>query len=77
MDNVINQASSEETSDKVGKKAKSSDKRKQSLYLPDDLLQSLQEEAARLDRSLSWVVQRCVKLGLPGVKNLPSMVEDE
>ena len=37
------------------------DKRKQSLYFPESMLQEIKEEAARLDRSLSWVVQRAWK----------------
>ncbi len=49
------------------------DKRKQSLYFPENMLQEIQHEAARLDRSLSWIVQRCVKLGLTEVKKLPSV----
>lgn len=51
------------------------DKRKQSLYFPESMLQDIQREAARLDRSLSWIVQRCVKLGLPDIKKLPSVNE--
>ena len=38
------------------------DKRKQSLYFPESMLQEIKEEAARLDRSLSWVVQRAWKI---------------
>lgn len=49
-----------------------SDKRKQSLYFPEDMLEALTREAERLDRSLSWVVQRCVKRGIPELKELPS-----
>lgn len=48
------------------------DKRKQSLYFPESMLSSIQKEAERLDRSLSWIVQRCVKIGLPELRNLPS-----
>lgn len=51
------------------------DKRKQSLYFPEDMLEALTREAERLDRSLSWVVQRCVKLGMPELKGLPSTDE--
>jgi uncharacterized small protein (TIGR04563 family) len=51
------------------------DKRKQSLYFPESMLQDIQKEAARLDRSLSWIVQRCVKLGLPDIRKLPSVNE--
>lgn len=50
-----------------------SDKRKQSLYFPESMLQEIQHEAARLDRSLSWIVQRCVKLGLDEIRKLPSV----
>ncbi len=49
------------------------DKRKQSLYFPESMLQDIQHEATRLDRSLSWIVQRCVKLGLPEIRKLPSV----
>jgi uncharacterized small protein (TIGR04563 family) len=48
------------------------DKRKQSLYFPETMLQEIQKEAARLDRSLSWIVQRCVKIGLSDIRKLPS-----
>ena len=48
------------------------DKRKQSLYFPETMLKAIQHEADRLDRSLSWVVQRCVKVGMSELKKLPS-----
>ncbi len=48
------------------------DKRKQSLYFPESMLKSIQHEADRLDRSLSWIVQRCVKVGMMELKKLPS-----
>jgi uncharacterized small protein (TIGR04563 family) len=57
-----------------------SDKRKQSLYFPESMLQEIQQEAARLDRSLSWVMQRAWKLAradihkLPSVNDVPDMV---
>jgi len=55
------------------------DKRKQSLYFPEVMLQEIQQEAARLDRSLSWIVQRCVKIGLSDIRKLPSVndIEDD
>lgn len=53
------------------------DKRKQSLYFPESMLQEIKEEAARLDRSLSWVVQRAWKLARVDVKKLPSVSEVE
>jgi uncharacterized small protein (TIGR04563 family) len=49
------------------------DKRKQSLYFPEAMLQEIKEEAARLDRSLSWVVQRAWKLARLEIKKLPSV----
>ena len=49
------------------------DKRKQSLYFPETMLEDIKHEAARLDRSLSWIVQRCVKIGLSEVRKLPSV----
>ena len=48
----------------------SSDKRKQSLYFPADLLAELVAEATRLDRSLSWCVQNCVRRGMGGLKKM-------
>ena len=38
------------------------DKRKQSLYFPEEMLKEIQEEANRQDRSLSWVVQQAWKI---------------
>lgn len=49
------------------------DKRKQSLYFPESMLAEIKEEAARLDRSLSWVVQRAWKLARLDIKKLPSV----
>jgi uncharacterized small protein (TIGR04563 family) len=55
--------------------ASKTDKRKQSLYFPESMLQEIKEEAARLDRSLSWVVQRAWKLARLEIKKLPSVNE--
>ncbi len=54
-----------------------SDKRKQSLYFPEEMLQEIKDEAARLDRSLSWVVQRAWKISRLEIKKLPSVNEVE
>lgn len=56
-----------------------SDKRKQSLYFPESMLQEIKDEAARLDRSLSWVVQRAWKMARLEIKKIPSVndVEDD
>ncbi|MFO0649627.1 MAG: TIGR04563 family protein [Polyangiales bacterium] len=50
-----------------------SDKRKQSLYFPESMLVEIQQEAARLDRSLSWVIQRAWKLARAEIRKLPSV----
>ena len=50
-----------------------SDKRKQSLYFPEIMLQEIKDEAARLDRSLSWVVQRAWKLARNEIRKIPSV----
>jgi uncharacterized small protein (TIGR04563 family) len=54
-----------------------SDKRKQSLYFPEAMLQEIKDEAARLDRSLSWVVQRAWKMARLEIKKIPSVNEVE
>ena len=54
-----------------------SDKRKQSLYFPEDMLKEIGAEATRQDRSLSWIVQKAWKaarkdiMTIPSVENLP------
>jgi uncharacterized small protein (TIGR04563 family) len=48
------------------------DKRKQSLYFPEDMLEEIKHEAARLDRSLSWIVQKCWKFSQDKIKVFPS-----
>lgn len=50
-----------------------SDKRKQSLYFPEDMLKEIQQEAARQDRSLSWIVQKAWKIARTEVKKYPSI----
>ncbi len=56
-----------------GGDATKTDKRKQSLYFPESMLTEIKEEAARLDRSLSWVVQRAWKIARIEIKKLPSV----
>ena len=50
-----------------------SDKRKQSLYFPDDMLKEIMKEAIRLDRSLSWMVQRAWRVASDEVRKFPSV----
>ncbi len=48
------------------------DKRKQSLYFPEEMLEEIRQEAARLDRSLSWVIQRGWKFAREKIKAFPA-----
>ena len=34
------------------------DKRRQSLYFPEDMMKEIEAEATRQDRSLSWLIQK-------------------
>ena len=52
-----------------------SDKRKQSLYFPEDMLQEIQAEAARQDRSLSWIVQKAWKIARKDIMKYPAVNE--
>ena len=54
-----------------------SDKRKQSLYFPEEMLKEIQEEATRQDRSLSWIVQKAWKIARSEVCKYPSVNEIE
>jgi uncharacterized small protein (TIGR04563 family) len=62
-----------ENSKIVATEAAKTDKRKQSLYFPESMLQEIKEEAARLDRSLSWIVQRAWKIARPELRKIPSV----
>jgi uncharacterized small protein (TIGR04563 family) len=53
------------------------DKRKQSLYFPEAMLKEIQQEANRLERSLSWIVQRCVRAALPTLEKQPGTQEPQ
>ena len=52
-----------------------SDKRKQSLYFPEEMLKEIQEEANRQDRSLSWIVQKAWKIARKEIQKYPSVNE--
>ncbi len=38
------------------------DRRKQSLYFPEAVLQEIEREATRQDRSLSWILQQAWRI---------------
>jgi uncharacterized small protein (TIGR04563 family) len=50
-----------------------SDKRKQSLYFPDEVIAQIQAEATRQDRSMSWVVQRAWEIARDSIRRFPSV----
>ncbi|HET8732295.1 MAG TPA: TIGR04563 family protein [Anaeromyxobacteraceae bacterium] len=49
------------------------DKRKQSLYFPDEMLRENEAEATRLDRSLSWIVQQAWKMARERMSRVPGV----
>lgn len=51
------------------------EKRKQSLYFPDDMLHEIMNEAVRLDRSLSWMVQQAWRVARKQVMGFPGVDE--
>lgn len=48
------------------------DHRKQSLYFPDEMLNEIEFEAQRQDRSLSWIVQQAWKIARFDLRRMPS-----
>jgi|TARA_R110000868_G_scaffold121572_1_gene322431 uncharacterized small protein (TIGR04563 family) len=54
-----------------------SDKRKQSLYFPEEMLLEIKAEAQRQDRSLSWIVQKAWKLARTEIAKYPSVNDIE
>ena len=52
-----------------------SDKRKQSLYFPEDMLREIEEEAVRQDRSKSWIVQKAWMIARKEIRKFPSANE--
>jgi uncharacterized small protein (TIGR04563 family) len=54
-------------------KSKLTDKRKQSLYFPEDMLAEIKREALRQDRSLSWIVQQAWRIAREDIKKFPSI----
>jgi uncharacterized small protein (TIGR04563 family) len=52
-----------------------SDKRKQSLYFPEEMLKEIGAEATRQDRSLSWIVQKAWKIARKDIMKYPSVNE--
>ena len=53
-----------------------SDKKKQSLYFPEEMLKEIFSEATRQDRSISWIVQKAWKASRTDIKNIPAASDD-
>ncbi|HJL42911.1 MAG TPA: TIGR04563 family protein [Myxococcales bacterium LLY-WYZ-16_1] len=45
---------------------------KQSLYFPENMLEEIQREAKRQDRSISWIVQQAWRVARSDLKKIPS-----
>jgi uncharacterized small protein (TIGR04563 family) len=55
------------------KSGKATDKRKQSLYFPEEMLTDIKKEALRQDRSLSWIVQQAWRIAREEIRKFPSI----
>lgn len=51
----------------------SGDHRKQSLYFPEEMLEEIQREAHRQDRSISWIVQQAWRVAKNDIRRRPSV----
>lgn len=49
------------------------EKRKQSLYFPEDMLNEIVAEASRQDRSLSWIMQQAWRIARLEMLRIPSV----
>lgn len=45
---------------------------KQSIYLSEDMKKEIQDEADRLDRTFSWIIQHVWKMMRDEVKRMPA-----
>ena len=48
------------------------DKRKQSVYIPEPMLSEIKRECERQERSLSWIMQRAWKIARGEIMKTPS-----
>lgn len=51
------------------------DKRKQAVYLPEDVLEEIYAESRRQGRSLSWLIQHAWKAAKPTIERFPGLPE--
>jgi uncharacterized small protein (TIGR04563 family) len=50
-------------------------KSKMNLFIPADMLEEMKAEAARFDRSMSWLVNLTLTLARPDLENIPTPEE--
>jgi uncharacterized small protein (TIGR04563 family) len=48
------------------------EKQKQSLYFPEEMLREIMAQSVRLDRSLSWTVQQAWRVARGQVRDFPA-----
>ena len=49
--------------------------RRQNLYFPSEMLEELQHEAGRQDRSISWLIQQAWKFARSELRRIPSTTD--
>lgn len=49
---------------------------KQSVYLPEEMIQEIKKEAARQDRPFSWMMQQAWRLARGEIMRTPSSVNE-
>ncbi|RAL23607.1 TIGR04563 family protein [Lujinxingia litoralis] len=50
-------------------------KKKMTLYLPEELLNDMRQEALRQDRSLSWIMEAAWKVARERLREMPGVDE--
>ncbi|TXD36449.1 TIGR04563 family protein [Lujinxingia vulgaris] len=50
-------------------------KKKMTLYLPEELLNEMRQEALRQDRSLSWIMEAAWKVARERLREMPGVDE--
>ncbi len=49
--------------------------RRQALYFPSEMLEELQKESKRQDRSISWLIQQAWRLARAEMRRMPSTTD--
>ncbi len=49
--------------------------RRQALYFPAEMLEELQRESQRQDRSISWLIQQAWKVARAEMRSMPSTTD--